>query len=275
METETSSIEPIPDAETGYSTISYEPTPNDPPWTSWPAIGVFVLSVLAIVIFPVFLIVPFFAIKGVEPPQDLAADPTVILLGLAAIIPAHLFTLLVARPIVTGRGKYPFFATLGWKLGNFRWWYFPVVVAGFFGIAMLVTSVFPEQDNDIIRILRSSPYAAYALAALATIFAPLVEEVVYRGVLYSAFQRSIGAPLAVTVVTLLFAGIHYAQYWGSPGTIILITLLSLILTLTRAISGNLLPCVILHFLFNGLQSVGIIATMTDTNAEAAFFHFLK
>ncbi len=67
-----------------------------------------------------------------------------------------------------------------------------------------------------------------------------------------------GVITAIFVVTILFAGVHVLQYWGSPGTIILITILSLALTLVRATSKNLLPCIILHFIFNGMQSVIIL-----------------
>ena len=104
----------------------------------------------------------------------------------------------------------------------------------------------------------------------------MVEEVIYRGVLYSALKRSVGTGLTVAIVTLLFAGIHYPQYWGSPGSIILITLLSLTLTLTRSISGNLLPCVLLHFLFNGLQSVAIIySALSDSPPEQALSQLFR
>jgi membrane protease YdiL (CAAX protease family) len=96
--------------------------------------------------------------------------------------------------------------------------------------------------------------------------------------LYSAIQRSIGVGWAVLIVTALFAGVHFWQYWGSPGTIILICLLSLILTLIRVRTNNLLPCVVLHTIFNGLQSLSLIFfedfSSTQPKTEA-FFHLIK
>jgi uncharacterized protein len=126
------------------------------------------------------------------------------------------------------------------------------------GVASLVGHYVPEQENDLIRILRSSRMAVYVVAFMATFTAPLVEEVVYRGVLYSAFQRSVGMPAAFVVVTLLFAIVHVPQYYPSYSTILLLTLLSVILTLMRAMSGNLLPSIILHTIFNGVQSILLI-----------------
>ena len=65
--------------------------------------------------------------------------------------------------------------------------------------------------------------ALYTVAFLAVFTAPFVEEVIYRGILYSALQRTTGTVLAVVIVTLLFAAVHVPQYWGSPSTIMLLT----------------------------------------------------
>jgi len=51
------------------------------------------------------------------------------------------------------------------------------------------------------------------------------------------------------------------------------------LTSIRVWSGNLLPCIILHTLFNGLQSIILILEpylkSGEGQGETAFFHFLK
>lgn len=243
---------------------SPEPSPNDPPWNSWVAIGVWITSVLAILILPSFFLLPYIASSGVQISgnEDLkefaTSDATAVILQLLSIIPAHLLTLALCWLVVTRVGKHRFFKTLGFEMGGYKWWHIVLILLGIFAAVVLVGSVFPEQDNDVIRMLRSSQSAVYLMTILATFTAPLVEEVVYRGILFSAFQRSRGTAIAVIIVTLLFAGVHYLQYWGSPGTIILITLLSLALTLVRSTSRNLLPCIILHFLFNGFQSLLIL-----------------
>src|SRR4030095_14557064 len=103
-------------------------------------------------------------------------------------------------------------------------------------------------------------------------------KVIYRVVLYSALQRSIGIPAAVIAVTLIFSLVHVPQYYESPQTIILLTLLSLILTLMRAFSGSLLPCIIFHTMVNGAQSAALILepylrTATDASTTLAFVPF--
>jgi membrane protease YdiL (CAAX protease family) len=93
---------------------------------------------------------------------------------------------------------------------------------------------------------------------LAVFTAPFVEEFIYRGVVYSALQRLIGVNWAVVFVLTLFALIHVPQYWPNVGVIFAIVVLSIVLTVVRAYSGRLLPCVIIHMSFNGVQSLILI-----------------
>lgn len=262
------------------------PSPDNPPWNSLAAIGVWVASFFFIAVVPLFLVIPYansreVNLLGVESRNFLENDPTAVLLGIIGVFPAHLFTLLLAWLVVTRFRKFSFRQTLGWEKGGFVWWYYPLILIGIFVVAGVVTYFIPEQDNTMLKILRSSPAAVYAVAVLATFTAPLVEEVIYRGILYSAFQRTFGVTLAVIFVTMVFAAVHFAQYWGSPSTIILICFLSVILTLVRVYSKNLLPCIILHTLINGIQSIFLVLQtfLPDLNAvqnqSGAFIYWLK
>lgn len=243
---------------------NFAASPGNPPWQSWEAIGVWIASVLFIVFVPAILLLPYLAINGVQltDAEQLAdflkTDAKSIVLQIAAIVPAHLLTVAVAWLVVTRGKKYSFKDMLGWKSGGFAWWQYIVVLVGFAFIAIAVGNLIPEQENDLIRMLKSSRSAVYAVAIVATLTAPFVEELVYRGVLYSAFQRAMGVPAAFLLVTALFALVHVPQYWPSVSTIILLTLLSVILTAIRVKTGNLLPCVIFHTIFNGLQSLLLI-----------------
>lgn len=240
------------------------PSPDNPPWQSWEAIGVWLASVLFILIIPAIFLIPYLALKGVDLADSVAmvefakTDAMSIVVQILAIVPAHLLTIVLAWFVITRGKKFSFKETLGWRSGGFAWWQYVVVLVGFGLIAVAVSNLIPEQENDLIRILKSSRAAVYVVAIVATVTAPFVEEVVYRGVLYSAFQRALGVPTAFLLVTFLFALVHVPQYWPSASTIILLTLLSLILTAIRVKTGNLLPCVVFHTLFNGLQSILLI-----------------
>lgn len=251
---------PLPEERLMATPIS----PNNPPWTSPVAFGVWLLSVALIVFIPMLFLLPYvFSVSGPNVDQQTIAqiatsDPTSVLIQVAAILPVHLITLAVAWFVVTRNRTFRFTETLGWRSGGMRWWHHLAVLAAFVALMLVVGSYFPEQENDLLRILKSSKLALYTVAFLAVFTAPLVEEVIYRGVLFSAFQRSLGQVGAVALVTFLFALVHVPQYYPSYSTIFLLTILSLILTLVRLRTGNLLPCIILHTLFNGLQSLGLI-----------------
>nr|ADC36085.1 hypothetical protein [uncultured bacterium 164] len=240
------------------------PTPDDPPFTPIEGIGLWIVSVVLIVFVPGFLLLPY--LLSLDPPitdpEQIVAfaktDPTSIFLQIVGILPAHILTLALAWLIVTRFKRYSFRETLGWETGRFRWWHYCILLGGFMVLASGVNTYFPEQENELLRMLQSSRAAVYIVAFIATFTAPVVEEVVYRGVLYSAFQRRFGILASFVFVTFLFAIVHVPQYYPSYSTIFLLFLLSLTLTSVRVKTGNLLPCIILHTLFNGLQSAMLI-----------------
>ena len=246
------------------SALGYHAAPDNPPWGSLIAVLVWIASVIAIVLFPLLFLIPYAVSSG--PPfseqqafgEFLKQDPTAMILQIAGIIPAHIATLVLAWIVITKLNKFSFTETLGWRSGGMGWWHYLSILVFFFAVASVVGVYLPEQENELTRILQSSRSAVFLVAFMATFTAPIVEEVIYRGILYSAFQRTLGLVLAIIAVTLLFALVHVPQYYPSISTIALLLLLSLILTLVRAWTGNLLPCIILHTIFNGTQSLLLI-----------------
>jgi len=228
------------------------------------AFAMWLFSVLLILFVPAIVLLPYIISSGpaftdAEAFADFAkTDKTAILLQVAAILPAHLLTLIASYFVVTAMRRHDFRETLGWSAGGVKWWAYPAILIGFLGLAALLSLYLPEQEHELMRILRSSRTAVYLVAILATFTAPIVEEVIYRGILYNAFQRSMGAAGALLLVTVLFTAVHVPQYYESVSTLTLLTLLSVVLTALRVYSRNLLPCIILHTLFNGFQSIILI-----------------
>ncbi|MDQ4121369.1 MAG: CPBP family intramembrane metalloprotease [Acidobacteriota bacterium] len=257
--------------------VSISIHPDSPPWNSGAAFGVWLFSIFALVILVNAAVLIYAFTNQINLAQIAEAiqkqtNPNILLVNILATIPAHLLTIGVVWLVVTRGGKFPFFQMLGWNWGkNFGFWASVGTAIGFFLFAGLLVSLFGETENDLMRILRSSRAAVYATAFLATFTAPLIEETVYRGVMYSAFRRTFGQIGAVILVTFLFALVHVPQYYPSYGVILAILLLSLVLTLVRAWTGNLLPCVVIHTVFNGVQSILLIAEpflFPKTNAPA-------
>lgn len=238
-----------------------EPDPDNPPWSLLQGFLTWLLSV-ALLFLPQLFALPYVASRyhDARPTLEmLLADKTFILIIVCGILPAHGLTLLVAWSVVTRFGRLSLAKVLGWSWRpNFGIWHSVGLAIILFMVAMVIIYKFGGQETDLERILRSSRAAALITAFIAVTTAPLVEEIIYRGLLYSALQRVIGRLLAVAVVASMFAGLHVLQYWPNAGAIGAITLLSLVLTVVRARTGRLLPCFVIHLAFNGIQSLIIV-----------------
>jgi membrane protease YdiL (CAAX protease family) len=232
-------------------------------WGSVAAFLVWGSSVGFLIVAQVIATVIYFAarylISGVRP--ELALTPPLALTWLAATFVAHLLTFALSWVIVTGYGRRPFFATLGWRWHTqFKWVHAVALALGMLLLAFLFERTLPHGETDLERLLRLSTSVRVAVALLAMLTAPLVEEVVYRGVLYGAIERARGPRAAVVIIALLFALVHVPQYWGSWAAIAAVLSLSIVLTLLRAATHQLLPCVATHFVFNGIQAVILLAS---------------
>ncbi|HEV8371157.1 MAG TPA: type II CAAX endopeptidase family protein [Pyrinomonadaceae bacterium] len=253
-------------AEHHYPERAAAPIPPNPWVDVLKAFVTWVGSVVLLLVVPLILLVPYFvylAMKGAATAESLLQNKTFILLSIVGVIPAHALTLLVAWILVTNWGRVSFWQTLGFSWpGSVTPW---KGIASSFGVAalllglgVLVTSLLGGAKTDLDRLIESSFQARIATVFLAVLTAPLVEEVVYRGMLYPAFQRLLGMGWAIAIVSLLFAGVHVWQYRTNLGVIVVITILSITLTIIRALTNKLLPSFVIHLIFNGLQSLYLI-----------------
>jgi len=222
-------------------------------------------SIVLLALVPVIITLPYLIYLRSIGPLDitvLTTDKILAFLSVVAIPPAHLLTLWLIWRVITQKGKYPF-----WKAVGFEWPEYPrpaVVTLTCVGLSValllfggLVTQIWGGSKTQLDLLVESSTAARLATAFVAVFTAPLVEELVYRGVLYSALERTVGKIIGVAVVALLFAGVHVFQYQNNIAVIAVITLLSITLTLVRAYTGKVLPSFIIHLVFNGIQSIVI------------------
>jgi membrane protease YdiL (CAAX protease family) len=126
-----------------------------------------------------------------------------------------------------------------------------IAVAIFIGIALanvVFVKFLPQKETSFDQLLKSGPQVRLAVAILASFSAPLVEEIVYRGVIFGGLRKRFSATTTIIIVTLLFAGLM---------------LLSLMLTVVRAKSKTLLPCIVIHFINNAVVSLLIVLGRGD------------
>jgi len=231
------------------------------------AFGAWGGSVVFLILIPLAFVIPYFiyliASKRMLTAEQLIQDKTFLFLQILAVVPAHLLTLGLAWILVTNRRRRPFGQTLGlsWPTGVSSAKGFSIcflVALSLLGVGGLITYYLGGQKTDLDKLIESSYQARLATAVVAVLTAPLVEEVIYRGMLYTALEKVTGMGWAIAIVSFLFAGVHVYQYWNNVGVILAITILSVTLTAIRAFSGRLLPSVVIHLVFNGVQSLILI-----------------
>jgi membrane protease YdiL (CAAX protease family) len=251
-----------------------QPTPSatslalpSPWWGAVKAGTVWLSSVIILLFVPLILALPYAIYRitagGPVSQEALVKDPTLILLSVVGILPAHVLTFAVGWMFVTGGGKYPFWKTIGFEwpqntsplIGNLLSLLAALILLA---VAWAATTLYGGGKTDLDLLIESSLPARFVLAFAAVATAPLVEEVIYRGVLYTALERATGKIIAVFAVSFLFAGVHVWQYWNNIAVIIVITVLSFTLTACRAVTGKVLPSFIIHLIFNGIQSILIV-----------------
>lgn len=136
-------------------------SPNNPPWNSPTALAVWFASVLLILFVPLVLVIPYMILNRQISLEAIQSDPMVILLSIIGTIPAHILTIVLGWAVVTNFKKYSFRTILGWESGGFAWWYYPLILGGFFIVAAIVNHFLPAQENELVRILRSSRTVVY------------------------------------------------------------------------------------------------------------------
>lgn len=253
-----------PDLLTPDTGLSLASPGEDPPWgllaglLAWAASVVLLVAMVAMFTLP-YIVCCFHGSNNDALKQFLTTDKTAILVQLVSTLPAHLLTLAVAWAVVTGFGARRFFPTLKWSWnGILRFWPSAGLAIVLYVVGVGITRLVPHTDTQIDLIVLSSRAAAYTVAFLAVVTAPLVEEIIYRGVLYAPLEKRAGKVWAVIGVLSLFTAVHVPQYWPNFGVIAAVGVLSIALTLVRALTGRLLPCFVIHVVFNGIQAVLIV-----------------
>ncbi len=232
-------------------------------WGAGTGLLIWLASVLLIFGFQIIAAGVYIIIKIVQTgklPQTFEVDWLIAVLSVAVTFPAHLLTLLICWLVVTERGKRRFWEAIGWGWHpQFKWVHAVGLAFLMMGVAFLLEKFLPHKETDLEKLLKMGTAVRVLIAALAVLTAPLVEEVVYRGVLYTGIENVWGKIAGIALVTFLFALVHVPQYWGSYAAITAIVSLSLVLTLLRAATGKLLPCVATHLVYNAVQAVALLA----------------
>jgi len=133
---------------------------------------------------------------------------------------------------------------------------------------LLVSSFFPTpSDSPLEKLLTTTPslvmFVVFGIAA-----APILEEIIFRGFLFTALMDLFGWRVAVVITSVLFAGLHLSQLRGNWPAVFVIFLVGFVLTLVRYRTDSLMPSVIMHTAYNamifGISAIGTVLEHSRT-----------
>jgi membrane protease YdiL (CAAX protease family) len=112
-----------------------------------------------------------------------------------------------------------------------------------------------DDPQEIIRIFESAqnPSQRIPIIILALVVAPLAEELVFRGYLYTVLKKYFGP-----IPSLFFTGILFALVHLNVPSLLPLFLLACILTIAYETSGSLLVPMAMHATFNAVNLLGVL-----------------
>lgn len=128
-----------------------------------------------------------------------------------------------------------------------------------YGINILLTLLVGVEDPVEQQLLQDAMAGGVTLllaAFIAVIVAPIVEEIVFRGILFRALGDRIGVWLGALISSAIFALIHIEVVVSQPVALGGLFAVGMVLALAYHWTGNLLVPVLGHAVFNA-ASIGL------------------
>jgi membrane protease YdiL (CAAX protease family) len=168
--------------------------------------------------------------------------------------------------------RQSFWKSLGWRKPTIR--EVGGYLAGGVGLALAATlalSLRPDVQEFPLEKLFNSRTASFAIGAFAVALAPVVEELVFRGLLFAIFERAAGMRFAVVSTAFLFAGLHVPEYWHAWNHMFMILVVGLLFSLARGTTGSLTPSIILHIGYNFFIMTGLFFSTHQFHSVGSFW----
>jgi hypothetical protein len=221
-------------------------------WSGWDVLQIVFLTIVAVV---VFLPVVALAARRLLYPEvaflQVVTYPVVTVLGqgLAYLLIFGFMVLIVTR--VPGQD---FWQAIRWNWPKNWSAYLLAGVALSFTLQGIAHFLPIPKEVPMDRFFRT-PSEAWALSLFGVTFAPLLEELFFRGFLYPVLVRRLGIAIAVLTTAAGFSLIHAPQLGRAWGPVLVIFMVGLALTLTRAITKSVAASLLVHMAYNGTLSI--------------------
>ena len=150
---------------------------------------------------------------------------------------------------------------LALRIGDWPWLVAGVGVAlvANYGVVVIDAIAGSKQQQDVARAIEHSGTLARVIGAVAVVvFAPLAEELLFRGLLLRGLLRRVGAVPAAAVCGGAFAVGHLIDPNAAP-FLAPLALLGVISSMRAIRTGELSQSILLHAGFNLLSAISLLA----------------
>jgi len=187
-----------------------------------------------------------------------AIDITVITAGSALLV------VVLLRAFVVPRGRGTLRADLGLmvRFSDWPWVAVGVLLQGVaFGMIALIESVAgSEPQQEVVRAIERSSSGVRVLGAIAVVvFAPVAEELLFRGLLLRGLLRRFGAAAAVLISGVVFGAVHLIDP-SAAALLAPLVLVGVVAGVLAVRSGDLSRSILLHGGFNLLSAVLLLSS---------------
>ncbi len=185
---------------------------------------------------------------------DSAGNPALALhIGLGLSLAVYLALSLTVLTLARLRGGGAWRQLIGWRpwalWKTSRTFWLIAGAAFIYGLVanLLIGTLYPPS-KDWFTVPKEG-LAAFMLFILAVVFAPLTEELLFRGWVYTSLRASFGLWVALLVSAVLFAGAHYES---THVYALVVFPIGLALGGMREVTGSLKASIAFHAFFNAI-----------------------
>jgi membrane protease YdiL (CAAX protease family) len=224
---------------------------ENPVWTGWD-VALLALVTLGTILFCI-LFLTFAAQKLLFHNLSFADIGKMPLLSVIAQGIAYTAVLIYMIVLVVAVYHQNFESAVRWNWPR-RW---PIFIAGGALLAMALQGFahfLPIPTDMPIDEFFNTPAEAWSLTIFGVTLAPLIEELFFRGFLYPVLARRLGVVLAIILTAAGFGLIHGPQLGRAWGPVLVIFIVGIALTVTRAVTKSVATGILVHIGYNGTLS---------------------
>jgi membrane protease YdiL (CAAX protease family) len=226
--------------------------PEDPIWSGWDVLQIVLVTISSIFVF--VLAITFAAHYYLYPQEQMFDVGKLPLVTVAAQFMAYLVVLAFMFLIVKRYPERSFLREIRWNWPRTPAFYLLGGVVLSFALQG-VAHFLPMPKELPIDTFFQTAKEAWVLSIFGVTLAPLIEEFFFRGFLYPVLARRWGIAASILLTAATFGLIHAPQLGKAWGPVLIVFLVGVVLTITRAITKSVAAGLLIHIAYNGTISV--------------------